>query len=85
MGQTKEELSEGFCIMQYSERCKKQEGKRKHSLFYTLKQGQGREYKSYSLHDYVLYEEKQYNQEHTTSLRDYWLHPCAHQMMLHQH
>ena len=26
MGQTKEELSEGFCIMQYSERCKKQEG-----------------------------------------------------------
>ena len=23
MGQTKEELSEGFCIMQYSERCKK--------------------------------------------------------------
>ena len=43
LGQTKEELSEGFCIMQYSERCKKQEGKRKHSLFYTLKQGQGNE------------------------------------------
>ena len=43
LGQTKEELSEGFCIMQYSERCRKQEGKRKHSLFYTLKQGQGNE------------------------------------------
>ena len=42
-GKTKEELSEGLCIMQYCEKCQKKEGHNRASNFYTLKEGQGNE------------------------------------------